>query len=89
MQIDGARNDKFVAYADAGSLVMGHRDDSRRPLNKIAAQYRLADNFVMRAFDGSFLNHFRLVCACSPVDPHAGGGPGKPSISAVEPDGVT
>ncbi|MGO8565380.1 alkaline phosphatase family protein, partial [Rhizobium ruizarguesonis] len=28
MQIDGGKNDKFVAWADSGSLVMGHYDGS-------------------------------------------------------------
>jgi len=89
MQIDGGRNDKFVAFADAGGLVMGHYDGSGLPLYKIAQHYTLADNFFMGAFGGSFLNHFWLVCACTPLYPHADKSPAKPSISAVEPDSVT
>src|SRR6185312_6856547 len=30
MQIDGGKNDKFVAYADSGALVMGHYDTNAR-----------------------------------------------------------
>ena len=29
MQIDGGKNDRFVAYADSGGLVMGHYDGSQ------------------------------------------------------------
>jgi acid phosphatase len=38
---------------------------------KLAQQFTLADNFFMGAFGGSFLNHFYLVCACTPVFPNA------------------
>jgi phospholipase C len=34
----------------------------------------MADNFFHAAFGGSFLNHFWLVCACSPVFPDAPAG---------------
>ena len=67
MQIDGGKNDKFVAWADSGSLVMGHFDYSASPLYKLAQQYTLADNFFQGAFGGSFLNHQYLVCACAPT----------------------
>lgn len=89
MQIDGGRNDRFVAYADSGALVMGHYDGSKLPLYKIAQQYTLADNFFTGAFGGSFLNHFLLICACTPVYPNAEKSPAKPSISVVNPDGIT
>src|SRR5215469_11333496 len=36
MQIDGGKNDAFVAYADAGGLVMGYYDGSRLPLWDVA-----------------------------------------------------
>jgi phospholipase C len=89
MQIDGGSNARFVAYADAGALVMGYYDGSTLPLYKIAQQYTLADNFFMGAFGGSFLNHFWLICACTPMYPDADKNPAKPSISTVGPDGVT
>ncbi len=88
-QIDGGKNDRFVAYADSGSLVMGHYDGSKLPLWRIAKQYTLADNFFMGAFGGSFLNHFWLVCACTPVYPDADKSPAKGHIAVVEPDKVT
>lgn len=65
-QIDGGRNDRFAAVSDAGGLVMGHYDGSVLPMWALARKYTLADNFFMGAFGGSFLNHFWLVCACTP-----------------------
>ncbi|HZE37105.1 MAG TPA: alkaline phosphatase family protein, partial [Candidatus Eisenbacteria bacterium] len=67
-QINGGRNDRFVAASDAGGLVMGYYDGSTLPLWQWAKDYVLADNFFMGAFGGSFLNHFWLVCACTPED---------------------
>jgi len=88
MQINGGKNDRFVAYADSGALVMGHYDGSKLPLWSVAKQYTLADNFFMGAFGGSFLNHFWLVCACTPKYPNAEmNAPGL--IAAVENDGIT
>ena len=57
MQIDGGKNDKFVAWADSGALVMGHYDGSKMAMWKVAQKYTLADNFFMGGFGGSFFNH--------------------------------
>jgi acid phosphatase len=89
MQIDGGRNDKFVAYADSGALVMGHYDGSPMPMWQVAQRYTLADNFFMGAFGGSFLNHQWLICACAPRYPDADKSPAKPSIAVVDEGGVT
>ena len=89
MQIDGGKNDRFVAWADSGALVMGHYDGSKMAMWKIAREYTLADNFFMGAFGGSFLNHIWLICACTPQYPHADQSPAKGQISSVEADGVT
>jgi acid phosphatase len=70
-QIDGGKLDRYAALSDAGGLVMGYYDGSSLPLWKFARQYTLADNFFMGAFGGSFLNHFWLICACTPVFPNA------------------
>ena len=67
-QINGGRNDRFVARRDAGALAMGYYDGSALPMWKWAKDYMLADNFFMGAFGGSYLNHFWLVCACTPDD---------------------
>ena len=89
MQIHGGKNDRFAAYADSGALAMGHYDGATLPLWALARQYTLADNFYMGAFGGSFLNHFWLICACTPTYPHADTSPAKGSVAAVEADGVT
>ena len=34
MQINGGRNDRFVAYGDSGALVMGHYDGAKRQASK-------------------------------------------------------
>jgi acid phosphatase len=88
MQINGGKNDRFVAYADSGALVMGHYDGSKLPLWAVAKQYTLADNFFMGAFGGSFLNHFWLICACTPTYQDADRGPPKELISVVDTDGT-
>jgi acid phosphatase len=89
MQINGGKNDRFVAYADSGALVMGYYDGAKLPLWSVARKYTLADNFFMGAFGGSFLNHFWLACVCTPRYPNADESPAKDSIAAVEADGVT
>ncbi len=89
MQIDGGKMDRFAAWSDAGGLAMGYYDASEMPMYGIARQYTLADNFFMGAFGGSFLNHFWLVCACTPLYPDAANSVAKGRLSAVEADGVT
>jgi acid phosphatase len=90
MQIDGGKNDRFVAWADSGALVMGHYDGSKLPLWDVAKHYTLADNFFMGAFGGSFINHFFLICSCAPIYPQADKDKKvKDLISAVEEDGFT
>ena len=66
-QINGGRNDLFVAMGTAGSWTMGYYDGSGQRLWQWARRYTLADKFFMGAFGGSFLNHQWLVCACTPV----------------------
>jgi acid phosphatase len=89
MQINGGKNDRFVAYGDSGALPLGHYDGSKLALWNIARKYTLADNFFMAAFGGSFLNHFWLVCACTPFYPDADKSPAKDLISVVNDDGFT
>ncbi|MET0517382.1 MAG: alkaline phosphatase family protein, partial [Burkholderiaceae bacterium] len=86
MQINGGRNDKFAAYADAGGLTMGYYDGSALAMWQVARRYTLADNFFMGAFGGSFLNHQYLICACAPEYPNAATAAAKPSISALQKD---
>ncbi len=70
-QIDGGKMDRFAAYSDAAGLVMGYYDTGKTELYAYARKYTLADNFFHAAFGGSFLNHFWLVCACTPKYPNA------------------
>jgi len=89
MQIDGGKNDKFVAWADSGAMVMGYyADGAKLPLWSIAKQFVLTDHFFQAGFGGSFLNHMLLVCACVPSYPHADTAPAKPVIAAVEANRV-
>ncbi|MDO1528903.1 acid phosphatase [Fulvimonas sp. R45] len=87
-QINGGRNDGFVAWGDSGALVMGHYGDSAGNLRlwRLAQQYTLCDNFFMGAFGGSFLNHQYLVAAQPPFYPHADQGPAKFQIARLEGD---
>ena len=52
-------------------------------------EYTLADNTFMAAFGGSFLNHFWLVCACTPLYPDAATSPAKDLIAKLDADGVS
>jgi phospholipase C len=84
LQIDGGKMDKFAQISDAQGLVMGYYDGSKLPVFKLAQQYTLADHFFHAAFGGSFLNHFWLVCACTPVFPNAPAG----VVAKPGPDGL-
>ena len=71
LQINGGRMDRYVAWSDAGGLTMGYYDTASLPLYPYAREYTLADNFFTGALGGSMLNHFWLICACTPVWPNA------------------
>jgi len=70
-QINGGRLDRYAALSGAGGLTMGHYDGSTMKMWAYAREYVLADNFFMAAYGGSFLNHFWLICACTPLYPDA------------------
>ncbi len=70
-QINGGRMDRFALVSEAKGYAMGYWDISGLMLWDYARRYTLADNFFHAAFGGSFLNHFWLVCACTPVYPGA------------------
>ena len=88
-QIDGGKNDMFVAWADSGAMPMGMWDYSQSELWKIAQKYTLADHWFMGGFGGSFFNHQWLICACAPHYDNADTSAAKPTIAKVDPDGVT
>ncbi|AIF46553.1 acid phosphatase [Dyella japonica] len=85
-QINGGRNDGFVAWGDTGAMVMGHYEDSASNLRlwQLARQYTLCDNWFMGAFGGSFLNHQYLVAAHPPFYPDADKSPAQFNIAVTE-----
>jgi len=70
-QINGGTMDGFVAWGGVGGLVMSYYDATQLPLGRLAQEFVLADNFFHAAFGGSLINHFWLVCACTPAWPDA------------------
>ncbi|MBF7013557.1 acid phosphatase [Novosphingobium resinovorum] len=87
-QINGGRNDGFVAWGDSGALVMGHYADTRAQLRlwQVAREFTLCDNFFMGAFGGSFLNHQYLIAAQPSFYPDADKSPAARRIAKVEGD---
>lgn len=82
-QINGGKNNMFVAMSNVGGWSMGYFDTSNLRLWQWAKEYTLADNFFMGAYGGSFLNHQFLICACAPEFKNA-----PAAITAItEPDG--
>jgi len=73
-QVNGGKNNMFVAMANVGGWVMGYFDGSKMKMWQWAKNYTLADHFFMAAFGGSYLNHQWLVCACTPMDSSAPAG---------------
>ncbi|MFZ6657952.1 acid phosphatase [Undibacterium sp. TJN19] len=86
MQINGGKNDQFVAWADSGGLPMGHYGETHKNLDlwKIAQQYTLCDNFFMAAFGGSYLNHQFLISGRTPEYFHASEGHARKKIAVTE-----
>src|SRR5918911_4637622 len=64
-QINGGKNNLFVAMSQVGGWTMGYYDGSPFRLWQWAKDYTLADRFFMGAFGGSYLNHQYLICACA------------------------
>ncbi|MDP9902136.1 acid phosphatase [Variovorax ginsengisoli] len=73
MQINGGKNDQFVAWADSGGFTMGYYANTNYALRlwDLAKEFTLCDNFFQGAFGGSFLNHLYLVAATAPRYPDA------------------
>jgi len=65
-QVNGGKNNLFVAMSDRGAWTMGYFDGSSMKLWQWAREYTLADHFFQGAYGGSYLNHQWLVCACTP-----------------------
>jgi acid phosphatase len=92
LQINGGRNDGFVAWGDSGGLVMGHYAQTRRDLRlwNLAREFTLCDRFFMGAFGGSFLNHQYLIAAQPPLYPDAPNSIAKDLIAQLDdgPGGI-
>ena len=88
MQINGGKNDGFVAWGDSGGLVMGHYAQSRYALRlwDVAKGFVLCDNFFQGAFGGSFLNHQYLISATAPFYPNAAQSVAKAQIATLQSD---
>lgn len=86
LQINGGKNDGFVAWSDSGALTMGHYANTQANLRlwRLAEQYTLCDNFFMGAFGGSFLNHQYLIAAQPPFYPNADKSPAQFGIAVTE-----
>ncbi|WP_339427204.1 MULTISPECIES: acid phosphatase [unclassified Pseudomonas] len=91
MQINGGKNDNFVAWADSGGLVMGHYAQSRYSLRlwDVAKEFVLCDNFFQGAFGGSFLNHQYLISATAPFYPNAAQSVAKAQIATLQSEDPT
>lgn len=86
LQINGGKNDGFVAWGDNGALTMGYYASAPVHLRlwRLAEQFTLCDNFFMGAFGGSFLNHQYLVAAQPPFYPNADKSPAQFNIAVTE-----
>ncbi|MBX8609900.1 acid phosphatase [Pseudomonas cichorii] len=88
MQINEGKNDRFVAWADAGGLTMGTYPQTQYSLRlwDVAREFVLCDNFFQGAFGGSFLNHQYLISATAPFYPDAANSAAKSQIAALQSD---
>jgi acid phosphatase len=89
-QIDGGRQDRYVAGSDAIGLSMGTYDTRALPIYRYlhgpdAPSYAIADNFFQSAFGGSFLNHQWLIAAGTPTWPGAVADGGANDLHSVLP----
>jgi acid phosphatase len=75
-QLDGGKQDRYVAGSDAIGLTMGNYDTKALPIYRYLhsrhhSRYAIADNLFQGAFGGSFLNHQWLIAAATPTFPGA------------------
>ncbi|MCJ2184166.1 acid phosphatase [Novosphingobium sp. 1949] len=86
LQINGGKNDGFVAWGDSGALTMGHYADNAANMRlwNVAREFTLCDNFFMGAFGGSFFNHQYLIAARPPLYPYADKSPARGRITELE-----
>ena len=58
--------DRFVAVSNTGALPMGYFDGSALAAVPPGARVHAGRRFFHAAFGGGLLNHFWLICACTP-----------------------
>jgi len=85
--VGGAPMSKFVAWSNNPGLVMGVYDMSRQGEGRLGARFVMCDNAFHSAFGGSFLNHFWLVSARTPVWPRFRGDRPGAARTPLGPDG--
>lgn len=84
LQINSGAMDRYVAWSNGASLVMGYWDGSESENWRLAHEYTLGDAMFHSAFGGSFLNHAFLVCSCAFHWPEAPAG----MVAQIGPDGT-
>ncbi|BDT67109.1 hypothetical protein os1_12780 [Comamonadaceae bacterium OS-1] len=91
MQINGGKNDGFVAWGDAGGITMGYYGDTAYHLRlwDVAREFVLCDNFFQGVFGGSFLNHQYLACGTVPFYPNLATSPARLQVAKLASDDPT
>ncbi|WP_197745165.1 acid phosphatase [Candidatus Nitrosacidococcus tergens] len=86
LQINGGRNDMFVAYSDSGALPMARyaTTDSNLKMWQLAQENTLCDRWFMGSFGGSFLAHQYLIAAQPPLYPNADWSIAKNKITLIK-----
>ena len=87
LQINRGKMDKYVAMSNWLGITVAFHPTETLPLVQLAksmpGQVALCDHFFHAAFGGSFLNHFWLIAAATPLFPNA-----PPElVIEVSPDG--
>jgi acid phosphatase len=87
-QINGGKQDRYVAGSDALGMVMGRYDTRTLPIYRYlhgsdAPNYVIADSFFQGAFGGSFLNHQWLIAGAAPRWPGAVADGGSADLHSV------
>jgi phospholipase C len=75
LQINSGKMDKFVTVSNTRGLSAGYYPTEALPLVQLMKtmpdQVAVCDHFFHAGFGGSFLNHFWLIAAATPVFPNA------------------
>lgn len=88
----GSPMSKYAAWGDNPGLLMGYFDAQNLGEGLVAKEFTIGDNAFHSAFGGSFLNHFWLIAARTPVWPAApltgtGSAPNPASATVFDANG--